>query len=257
LRNPNGLAWQPASGELWTVVNERDLLGSDLDPRVEPQRPALGLCHLAGGRLYRIASAVEANSAALGKLVDFHALRKSVTKQLVATCIEITRKEKKLGLLGKTLAGAVSVNSYAEPIIAQLINEQTLIDLLAKGEGGGAKVPEDFAPFSRSALQSSWRTWWASESGVGDYYVYLPPDKSPDKQFKVKLSLKEWQRKLAGIDMPKPMLVQLAQELVKRRTDKKDQPRPHFDNPIQRFLRASRFDSEVRCVPAAEACCTG
>jgi hypothetical protein len=32
LRNPNGLAWEPASGMLWTVVNERDELGSDLVP---------------------------------------------------------------------------------------------------------------------------------------------------------------------------------------------------------------------------------
>jgi glucose/arabinose dehydrogenase len=66
LRNPNGLAWQPETGELWTVVNERDELGSDLvpdyltsvrdgffygwpysyfgqhvDTRVQPQRPDL------------------------------------------------------------------------------------------------------------------------------------------------------------------------------------------------------------------------
>lgn len=64
LRNPNGLVWQPESRKLWTVVNERDELGSDLvpdyltsvkegglygwpysyfgqhlDPRVTPQRP--------------------------------------------------------------------------------------------------------------------------------------------------------------------------------------------------------------------------
>jgi glucose/arabinose dehydrogenase len=70
LRNPNGLAWQPASGALWTTVNERDELGSDLvpdfmtsvraggfygwpysyfgsyiDPRVQPQR--LDLVRLA------------------------------------------------------------------------------------------------------------------------------------------------------------------------------------------------------------------
>ena len=32
LRNPNGLGWEPASGKLWTVVNERDELGSDLVP---------------------------------------------------------------------------------------------------------------------------------------------------------------------------------------------------------------------------------
>ena len=66
LRNPNGLAWEPQSGALWTVVNERDELGSDLvpdyltvvregafygwpysyygshvDQRVQPQRPDL------------------------------------------------------------------------------------------------------------------------------------------------------------------------------------------------------------------------
>jgi glucose/arabinose dehydrogenase len=66
LRNPNGLAWELGSGALWTVVNERDEIGSDLvpdyltsipegsffgwpysyygqhlDQRVEPQRPDL------------------------------------------------------------------------------------------------------------------------------------------------------------------------------------------------------------------------
>lgn len=66
LRNPNGLAWEPTSGALWTVVNERDELGNDLvpdyltsvrdgafygwpysyfgqhvDTRVKPQRPDL------------------------------------------------------------------------------------------------------------------------------------------------------------------------------------------------------------------------
>ncbi|MCQ2043316.1 Glucose/arabinose dehydrogenase, beta-propeller fold [Stutzerimonas kunmingensis] len=66
LRNPNGLAWQPDSGALWTTVNERDEIGSDLvpdymtsvqgggfygwpysyfgqhiDERVQPQRPDL------------------------------------------------------------------------------------------------------------------------------------------------------------------------------------------------------------------------
>jgi glucose/arabinose dehydrogenase len=66
LRNPNGLTFEPESGALWTVVNERNELGPDLvpdymtsvkdggfygwsysyygqhlDPRVEPQRPDL------------------------------------------------------------------------------------------------------------------------------------------------------------------------------------------------------------------------
>jgi glucose/arabinose dehydrogenase len=66
LRNPVGMAWEPSSDALWTVVNERDMLGSDLVPdyltkveagmhfgwpwnywggyedfRVEPRRPEL------------------------------------------------------------------------------------------------------------------------------------------------------------------------------------------------------------------------
>ncbi|MBI0474196.1 sorbosone dehydrogenase family protein [Sphingomonas sp. MA1305] len=66
LRNPNGLTFHPQTGQLWTVVNERDELGPDLvpdymtavtpgafygwpysywgqhrDPRVQPQRPDL------------------------------------------------------------------------------------------------------------------------------------------------------------------------------------------------------------------------
>ncbi|UNP31547.1 PQQ-dependent sugar dehydrogenase [Lysobacter gummosus] len=32
LRNPNGLAWEPSTGALWTAVNERDEIGSDLVP---------------------------------------------------------------------------------------------------------------------------------------------------------------------------------------------------------------------------------
>lgn len=32
LRNPNGLAWEPVTGVLWTTVNERDMLGDDLVP---------------------------------------------------------------------------------------------------------------------------------------------------------------------------------------------------------------------------------
>ncbi|WP_066801202.1 PQQ-dependent sugar dehydrogenase [Sphingomonas soli] len=32
LRNPNAMAFEPKSGALWTVVNERDMLGSDMPP---------------------------------------------------------------------------------------------------------------------------------------------------------------------------------------------------------------------------------
>jgi len=32
MRNPNGMAWNPSTGELWAVVQERDMIGPDLVP---------------------------------------------------------------------------------------------------------------------------------------------------------------------------------------------------------------------------------
>jgi glucose/arabinose dehydrogenase len=32
LRNPNGMDWAPGTSTLWTVVNERDMLGDDVPP---------------------------------------------------------------------------------------------------------------------------------------------------------------------------------------------------------------------------------
>ncbi len=32
MRNPNGMAWNPSSGEMWATVQERDMLGPDLVP---------------------------------------------------------------------------------------------------------------------------------------------------------------------------------------------------------------------------------
>jgi hypothetical protein len=172
---------------------------------------------------YRIASAIESRDAAgLSKRVDFRALRKSLTKQIVETYLEITGKEKKLGLLERGIAVGVGT-SIAEPIVARLINEETLMGLLTEGNaGGGAKVSADLAPFAKSALGNGWKTWWHSEYRGDDYYVYLPPEKTRDDQFRVKLSLTQWHWKLAGIDLPQPLRVQLAQELVKQKDNQAD-----------------------------------
>lgn len=126
---------------------------------------------------YRIASAVESRDAkALSKRVDFRSLRKSLIKQIVATYLELTGKEEKLGLLGKSIAVGVG-SSYADPIVARLLNEETLMELLTKGKVGGpaeASGKPATAPFlSEAEWRSAWQTWWNSEYRGGDYYVYL------------------------------------------------------------------------------------
>ena len=53
LRNPVGLAWEPQTGALWTVVNERDGLGDELLPTISPRcvkGPSTGGPIATGGR---------------------------------------------------------------------------------------------------------------------------------------------------------------------------------------------------------------
>ena len=47
LRNPTGLQWEPQTGKLWAIVNERDEIGADLVPDY--------LTSVQGGRLLRLA----------------------------------------------------------------------------------------------------------------------------------------------------------------------------------------------------------
>lgn len=170
---------------------------------------------------YKIASAVESrDTAALTQRVDFRSLRKSLTKQLIATYLELTGK--KLGLIERSIAVGVG-GSIADPIVARLVNAETLLDLLTKGNAGEyASVSPELAPFSTSALRNGWQTWWDSEYRGGYFYVYLPPEKSPDEQFRVRLSLTEWQWKLSGIDLPTPLRLQLVQAILKQQKNHKE-----------------------------------
>ena len=173
---------------------------------------------------YKIASAVESrDAAALTQRVDFPSLRKSLTKQLIATYLELTGQTKKLGLLGKSIAMGVG-GSIADPIVAQLVNAETLLGLLTKGNAGeGAGVSPELAPFYTSALRNGWQTWWGSEEYRGrHFYVYLPPEKSSDDQFRMRLSLTQWQWKLSGMDLPKPLRVQLVQTILKQQKNQKE-----------------------------------
>ena len=97
---------------------------------------------------YKIASAVESrDTAALTQRVDFRSLRKALTKQLIATYLELTRK--KLGLIEKSIAVGVG-GSIADPIVARLVNAETLLDLLTKGNAG--EYASVFFPRLRCAM---------------------------------------------------------------------------------------------------------
>lgn len=166
---------------------------------------------------YGIASAVEAMDArAFAERVEFPSLRRSLTQQVIAEYLKLTGKDKKLGRFRTGIATGVGA-ALAEPVVAQFLNAETLLDFLNKGSAkDGVKVSTDIAPLSGSSWRDAWRVWWHTEYGLTRFRAYLPPDKPKNEQFKVELSLRDWRWKLTGIGLPDKLRVQLAQELVRR-----------------------------------------
>ena len=80
--------------------------------------------------LHGIASAVEAqDAAALSERLEFPALRRSLTKQIVAEYLKLTGKKLPIQAMARTL-----VVSVADPIVARLMTVRAILDLLGKGE---------------------------------------------------------------------------------------------------------------------------
>jgi len=81
---------------------------------------------------YRIGSAVESkNAAALAQRVEFPSLRRSLSQQVIAEYLKLTGKDEKLGRFRTGVATGIGA-ALAEPVIAQFLNAETLLDFLNK-----------------------------------------------------------------------------------------------------------------------------
>jgi hypothetical protein len=162
--------------------------------------------------LHDIASAVETQDAtALTDRIDFTAVRHSLTKQIVEEYFTLTGTKPPLKAFAKRFALSV-----ADPIVARLMTVRALLDLLGKGDAGdNAKVPIERAPFTSGALNHLWQVWLDSDYLGRNFYVYLPPKKSHEEQFRVNLRLTGWHWRVVALDLPADLREHLARELVK------------------------------------------
>ena len=167
--------------------------------------------------LYDIASAVETkDAAAITERIDFPALKRSLTKQIVEEYFALTGTKPLLRSLGKRFAVSV-----ADPIVARLMTVRALLDLLGKGDAGkNANVPVERAPFTSGSLTSLWQVWLDSDYLGRNFFVYLPPKKSREEQFRVNLRLTGWHWRMVGLDLPEDLKEHLAKELIKLTKDR-------------------------------------
>ena len=172
--------------------------------------PFVGLAHLR--------SAIDArNASALSERIDFQRLRNSLGQQIVSTYLKITGKSAQLGQLGTSIAIGVGA-SMAEPLLADLVNPEMMLDLLS-GSGISAaslQIPAGLGPFSKDAVGSAWQIFINTEYGIGNFYIRLPTSTAATEQFRLRFQVLQWNWKITAIDLPERLRVELAKELQRR-----------------------------------------
>jgi Protein of unknown function (DUF2939) len=166
--------------------------------------------------VYRLASAVQSRDvAAISELVDFPALRRSLTVQIVRTYLRLTGKAGRSGSVLEQFAVGVGA-SVADPIVAKFTSPDALLDLLQNGRLSGV--------FSDSVLSveglsseawDPWRVYANSELGLARFFVAVPVDKPPMESFRLGFCLTRWRWKLCGAELPEQLQLRLAQEISK------------------------------------------
>lgn len=169
--------------------------------------------------LYRITAAIEARDAqALDHLVDYRELRRTLTGQIVESYFKIAGGGKPLGNLGQQLAASVG-GAVADPIIEQFLNSKTLLSLLGTGHAPAANTAIGDMALARLSLSdvfgNPWQLFRNAEYSGQLFYATVPPGAPPDKQFRLRLRLINWQWRLAGVGLPEPVRAHIAREIQK------------------------------------------
>ncbi len=178
--------------------------------------------------LYDFARAVEAGDlATIRSRVNFPAVRISLSKQLVTAYLVATGRESELKASSKGLVAAAG-GTLVDPLLAQYVTPEALAGFLAGGRGaagaagsgagialpGTASADGGLAPKS---LRAAWGLFLGSESRGFRVIVFpVPPEKSPEDQFRLQFRLSGLTWRVVGVEMPQPVQQRLIQEMLRR-----------------------------------------
>jgi hypothetical protein len=173
--------------------------------------------------VYDFANAVERrDTAAVARRVNFPAVRHSLSEQIVVAYLRLTGREARLGQFGRNMAVA-AVTSLADPILAEFISAEALIEFLQHGspnplmsEPSTGVQAADLQALGSGSLGNIWQIFVNSEQGLRSFELAVPFSAPPARKFKLKFRLTTWTWKLSAIELPEPLRVRLAQELAKR-----------------------------------------
>jgi hypothetical protein len=173
--------------------------------------------------LYRLSQAVEERDAsALRERINFRAVTLSLARQVTADYLArtghghaITEGERQI------VTGTVA--SIADPLVAELVNSETVLDLIAQGwpkalAEAGLEPGTDAPPaFRADDLGTLLKLAASSETrGFRALVVAYPPHAARDSQFRLRLRIHRWTWRVTGLDLSASLRHRLADELARR-----------------------------------------
>jgi hypothetical protein len=172
--------------------------------------------------LFEVVRAAQAGDVAkIEQRVDFPALRRSLTGQLVATYARLAGARLDRGGM---MAGISS--SLADPLVEQLVTPAVLAQVMKSGWPKAVlpDQPVGVAGLDPDALGNVWQLYFNSDYGLGEVRFAVPVREPKAKQFRVRLALSGWTWKLTGLDLPHSLQERLARELIRQQGGREPTP---------------------------------
>ncbi len=173
----------------------------------------------------QLASAAQrGDTAEVVERVDMPALRRSLARQIAHAYLQATGKAQKLTGFGLGLAGAAAT-TVADPYVAELLSPENITALIGQGKIGAVKlgnqtvaitralpnVPDLFRADIMSAVTGS------SFDGIASFVIPITRAGS-DQTYAVHLRLDGLTWRLSGLDLPPPVIDEMAHAILNGQT---------------------------------------
>jgi hypothetical protein len=167
--------------------------------------------------LYGLAQAIDAKDvAAIERRVNFRAVRVSVARQLIPAYLAAIGRESELkGARGDAVAGLGA--SIADPLLAQYLSPAALAGFLNDPAFAAGGAPAGPGRIGMDSMRDVWRLFAGAQTrGFRAVSFVVPVDRPADQQFRLQMRVRGLGWRLVGIELPKPVLQRLVQELITR-----------------------------------------
>jgi len=164
--------------------------------------------------VYALARAVQSGDIAkIEERVDYPALGRSLSGQILATYARLTGLPLDRGLVGGL------ANAIADPLVTKIVSRLALAQFLQNGWPTpvlGDRPPSIPTP-NWNALGDVWQLYANAQYGLRDFRLRVPVNEPRARQYRVNLTLEGLTWKLTGFDLPEEVLDRLARELIKQK----------------------------------------